>query len=68
MDIVGQFQPLAHLAFGIVVAIQQIDRNPGLAQASHLPDEKEAGVEVLPVPVIDIAGNHDEVDSLFDGA
>ena len=67
MHVVGQREAACHVAFGVVVAIQQIDGNPGLSQSSHLPDEEESGVEVLPVAVVDVAGNDHEVDGFIQG-
>src|SRR3569832_2199772 len=67
VDIVGKGKLLRNFAFGIVVAADNEDANPGLFAPVHLPDEKEAGVEIGPISVKKIAGNDDEIDFLGEG-
>ena len=62
-----QYQLARHLALGIVVAQQQVDGDARGIQASHLPGKVDAGVEVLPVAVVQVAGNDHEVHLLRDG-
>lgn len=65
-DVVGQCQLLRHLAFGIVVAAEDERTDAGLAQAPHLLAKEDARVVILPVAVVQVAGNHEECDLLFD--
>jgi len=67
-DHVGwQRKPLGHLVFGVVVAIDDECRNAGGGQPTHLACEEHAGVVVLPVAVVQIAGDDHEIDLLIDG-
>jgi len=67
MHIGREHQPSGHLAFGVVVAVEQVDRNTGLVQAPHLAHEKVPGVEIFPVAVVQVARDDNEVDFEFDG-
>ena len=60
-------EPPCHLAFGVVVAVEQVNRNPDLVQPAHFAHKEVAGVEVLPIAVVQVAGNDDEVDRRVDG-
>jgi hypothetical protein len=55
------------LAGGVVIARHDENRNVRLRQPGDLPREKEAGVVILPVAVVDIAGDHHERHLLRDG-
>ena len=55
------------LTSGVVIAIEQIDRNSGLMEAAHLADEKQTRPVVAPVAVIEVAGDDQEGDLLLDG-
>ncbi|EKD34352.1 MAG: hypothetical protein ACD_75C02376G0001, partial [uncultured bacterium] len=55
--ILRQGQVSGDLAGGIVVAGDDEDPDPGPQQASHPGSEEKTGVIVLPVAVIEIAGN-----------
>ena len=66
VDVWWQGQLLGDFALGVVVAIDDEDRNTGPVQASHLPYEVAAGVVVAPVAVVKIAGDDQEIDLLFD--
>ena len=50
-----------------MVAVEQVDRDAGLVEPSHLAHEEAPGVEVAPGPVVEVAGDDDEVDREFDG-
>ena len=64
--VVRQLQLLRHLAFGIVIAEQQIHRNARLLEPPHLTAKENAGVVIAPGAVVQIAGQHHEIDSLVD--
>ena len=49
-----------------MVALHDKNTDVSAPKAHHLLAEKQAGVEVLPVAVIDIASKKDEVDTLTD--
>lgn len=51
----------------LYIAIKQIDRYFGLLQAAHLLAEIDPCAVVLPGPVIQVTGNHHEIDLLVDG-
>ncbi len=54
------------LARRIVVSRYDIGTNPGLLQTHHLPREKQSGVVVFPIAVIEITGQKNERDALLD--
>src|ERR1700730_18703912 len=54
------------LAFGVMIAIEQENLNLCLRKPSHLPDEEQTGLVIAPVAVIEIAGDGNEGDLLFD--
>ena len=66
MDVVRQLQATRHLAVGVVIAVQQVDRDARVPQPAHLANEEQPGVEVLPVPVVHVACNHHEIDLFVD--
>ena len=68
LHVVRQLQAARDFAFGVVVAVEQVYRDARLAQPPHLAHEEQAGVIVLPIAVVQIAGNHHEVHLLLDGA
>ena len=49
-----------------MIAVEQEDRNLGLREPAHLANEEETGLVVAPVAVIEIAGDDDEGDLIFD--
>jgi hypothetical protein len=49
-----------------MIAIEQEDRDSGLCETTHLPDEKKAGLIVPPIAVIEVTSDDDEGDLLFD--
>ena len=51
-------------ALGIVIAADCDDRDAGALQVCQLRDKEVAGSPVLPVAVIQVAGEHDEVHLL----
>ena len=63
---VGKTEAFCNLAFGIVVSMQHERRDTCLRQSAHLAREKEAGLVVAPVAVIEIAGDNNERDLLCD--
>ena len=67
LHVAGQREVAGDLALGVVVAVQQIDRDPGGIEPAHLRREIEAGRIVAPLPVIEIAGDDHEVDPLGNG-
>ena len=60
-------QAARHLAVGIVVAVQKVNRNSRVSEPAHLANEKQPSIEVLPVPVVNVTGDHHEIDLLVDG-
>ena len=66
MHVEREHQPPGHLAFSIVVAVEQVDRNAGVIQPPHLAHEEVSGVEVLPVAVVQVARDDEEVDFQVD--
>ena len=64
--VVGERQLLGQLALGIVVAVGDKHRDFLPLQPPHFSGEKQSGVEVLPRPVIEVAGNHHEIDAFPD--
>ena len=64
--VVGQPEVAGHPVLGVVVAADQEDLDAGVAEVGHPLDEPEAGVVVLPVAVVDVAGDQDEGDLLVD--
>ena len=54
------------LAFGVMIAVEQEDRDPGLRETAHLRNEEKAGLIVPPVAVIEVTCNDDEYDLFFD--
>lgn len=66
MYVVGQLQSTGHFAFCVVVAVEQVDRDVCLSKPSHLPDKEQTSVEVFPVPVVNVTGDHHEIDLLVD--
>src|SRR5437764_13307094 len=67
MDVRGQCQTARDLAFRIVVAKEQEDGDFSLGKPAHLLHEKEAGLIVPPIAVIEVTCNDDEIDLIFDG-
>ena len=65
-DIGRQRELAGDLAFGIVIAVKKEDGNSDLRQPAHLLDEEEAGLVVAPITIIEIAGDDDEIDLVFD--
>lgn len=65
-DILRQGDRLGDDAFGVVIALQQEDGDTGAFQPRHFAVEEQADLVVLPVTVIDVAGNDEEVHLAFD--
>ncbi|MNU29789.1 hypothetical protein D3C71_182680 [compost metagenome] len=53
-------------AFGVVIALEQKDRDAGTLQPRHLAVEEQADLVVLPVAVINVAGDDEEIDLALD--
>ena len=49
-----------------MIAVKQEDRNPGLREPAHLSNEKESGLIVAPIAVVEIASDNHEGDLIFD--
>lgn len=67
VDVVRQLQATSHLAVGIVVSVQQVDRYSCVSESAHLANEEQPRIEVPPVPVVDVTGNHNEIYLFVDG-
>lgn len=67
VDVGRQNQSLGLLALCVVVAEQKVDGDASLVEAPHLLCEIDAGVVVLPRPVIQVPGYDDEVDLFGNG-
>ena len=67
VDIVRQGQLAGHLALGIVIAMEQIDGNASPVQPPHFPTEVVTGIGVLPVAIVEIAGDDHEIHRLLQG-
>jgi len=66
IHIVRQFESLRDLAFRVMVAVYYVDWDAGLREAADLAREKEAGLVVAPVPIVEVAGNDEEIDIFLD--
>ena len=53
------------LTFGVMIAVEQEDRDSDLSETAHLPDEKKAGLIVSPIAVIEVTSDDDECDLFF---
>lgn len=62
VDVAGPGQALGDDGRGVVVPLQNIDRDPRLLEPTHLACQVEAGPHVPPVAVEQVAGDDDEVD------
>lgn len=51
-------------SLGIVVALDNENSNIRPVQANHLLTKKQTGMEVLPVAIVDVASEEDEIDVL----
>src|SRR4029077_14626578 len=59
-----QGDALRHHAFGIVIALEEEDADPGAIEPCQFAIEEEADRGIAPFPLIDVAGDHDEGDLL----
>ena len=66
-DILRPRHGLGELTGGVVIAGYNKNLDPGLGQAAHPPGEIEAGIVVLPIAVIEIAGDKEKGNRLVDG-
>jgi len=66
-DVRGQNQLARNHALRIVVTLHHEDADTRSVQSHHLLAEEKASVEILPVAVVDIAGEEDEGDFLLEG-
>ena len=66
MHVIGQVEPPGDLAFGIVIAVEQVDRDTFLVEPPHLRDEEQPGLVVPPVAVIQIPGDDNKIGLLLD--
>ena len=62
MDVVRIRQRAGHLVLRIVIACNQVNRYPAIAQLGHLLDEELTRRVVFPVPVENIARDEQKVD------
>gem|GEM_PF-3780836 len=67
LHVIGPWNLPADDALGVVVALNDEHRNAGPAEPRHLLANKQAGVKVLPVAVVEIAGDQQKIDPLVDG-
>jgi hypothetical protein len=75
-DVLGQGDVAGEHGLGVVVAADHDDLGADLAEAGELADEEQAGVEVAPLAVEDVAGEDEEggllletgVDETHEGA
>jgi hypothetical protein len=67
VDAFGQRYRLRELAERIVIAIDQKNANVGIGETTQLGREVQAGVEVRPVAIEDVASHQDEVRRAFEG-
>ena len=65
-DILGPLEFLRHLAFGVMVAEEQVNRNAGFFKVPHLPAEINTRIVIFPGAVIQVPGDHHEIDLLLD--
>lgn len=59
-DIVWQAHILGHVTGGVVIAGNEQDLNARFPQPGHLGREKETGIVILPITVVEVTGNEDE--------
>ena len=64
-DILRQHKPLGDPAFGIVVAVKEVDGDLRPRQPAHLLGEEQAGRVIAPVAIVEIAGDDNEIDRVF---
>ena len=67
MDALDRRQLPRDLAGGVVIALHNADPDSRAREPQHLLAEEEAGAEVDPVAVIDVAGKQDQVHRPFEG-
>ncbi len=65
--VVRQRQAARHLVLGVVVAVDQIDRNRCRSQTVHLAHEEHARLVIAPVAVVQIARDDDEIHRALNG-
>ncbi|MGA2494167.1 MAG: hypothetical protein ABSF67_14660 [Roseiarcus sp.] len=61
------FQATAHFVGGVVIATDHRDRNSRLVEIGEAADKAKTALEVAPVAVKNVAGDHNKIDSLVDG-
>jgi hypothetical protein len=66
-DIVRPGDGLGDLAGRIVIAGNNEDLDPSPGQAAHPPGEIKSGIVILPIAVIQVAGNKNKCYRLVDG-
>jgi hypothetical protein len=66
VHVIGPGEPAGHFAGGVVIAAHHQHARADVAQAVELADEEQAGVEVLPLAVEDVAGEQQEGGALVD--
>ena len=62
LHVLGENETAGDLAFGIVVAVEQEDRNTGCCEPAHLPNKEKPRLVITPVPVIEITRDDDKGD------
>ena len=67
MDIRRQRQVPCLDRLRIMIAAGKIDVDAGVVEPSHRTTEIKSGSELVPLAVVEIAGEDDEGDSSFDG-
>ena len=66
-DVFGQAQRAGNAVGGVMVAADGEDRDGRLGQPAHLGGEEQAGAEVRPVAVVNVARDQQEIDFFLDG-
>lgn len=67
VHVVGEREAAGDPALRVVVAEEQVDGNARRAETAHLAGEKQAGLVVAPVAVVQIAGDDEERGLFFGG-
>ena len=67
MHVRRQAQSFGEPAGRVVITPDDGDRDAFLGQLSHALDKKQPGVVIGPVAIVQIAGDHDQIDSFAPG-
>ena len=64
-DVVRQCQRSGDLAFRIMIAVQNEDRDTGLIESPHLLGKEQSGLVITPTAVIEVTGDHEKIHLLL---